>query len=81
MIKGSVTEEAIVKVAKSGVLEGVDEELVTQLQPSHMVVTWSLLHYGKSERNPLDEVTFYSKKKPHGTWCRSPCARVDGCRG
>ncbi|KAH0839456.1 hypothetical protein J3R83DRAFT_246 [Lanmaoa asiatica] len=65
MIKANVTPEAIVEVAKSGVLTGVDEELVAQLQPSHVAVTCSLLHYGKGARNPLDEVTFYSKKKPH----------------
>ena len=71
MIKNNITPEAIVAVAKSGVLMGVDEELVAQLKPSHVAVTCSLLHYGKGERNPLDEVTFYSKKKPHGA-CLPP---------
>lgn len=66
MIAANVTPEAIVAVAKSGLLTGVDDELVAQLKPSHVVVTCSLLHYGKGERNPLDEVTFYSKKKPNG---------------
>lgn len=67
MIEDNVTADAIVEVAKSGVLTGVDQELVSQLKSSHVAVTCSLLHYGKGERNPLDEVTFYSKKKPHGT--------------
>ena len=66
MIKAKVTPDAIVEVAKSGVLIGVDEELVAQLKPSHVAVSCSLLHYGKGEHNPLDEVTFYSKKKPNG---------------
>lgn len=70
MIKASVTADAIVAVAKSGVLTGVDEELIAQLKPSHIAVTCSLLHYGKGERNPLDEVTFYSKKTPDGAWRR-----------
>ncbi|KAI9460398.1 hypothetical protein HD554DRAFT_2206873 [Boletus coccyginus] len=65
MIKASMTPDAIVEVAKSGVLTGVDEELVAQLKPSHVAVTCLLLHYGKKEDNPLDEVTFYSKKKPN----------------
>ena len=73
MIKANVTPEAIVAVATSGVLTGVDEELVAQLKPSHVAVTCGLLHYGKGEQNPLDEVTFYSKKKPNGASCR-------GCR-
>lgn len=68
MIKAKVTPDAIVEVAKSGVLTGVDEELVAQLKPNHVAVTCSLLHYGKGERNPLDEVTFYSKKKPNGAF-------------
>ncbi|KAG8218176.1 hypothetical protein J3R82DRAFT_3727 [Butyriboletus roseoflavus] len=65
MIETHVTREAIVAMAKSGVLTGVDEELVAQLKPSHIAVTCSPLHYGKGERNPLDEVTFYSKKNPN----------------
>lgn len=88
MIKASVTPDEIVRVAKSGALTGVDEELVAQLKPSHVVVTCSLLHYGKGEHNPLDEVTFYSKKKPHGASCpvldssrvdvrRLECAKAD----
>ncbi|KAF8554681.1 HD-domain/PDEase-like protein [Imleria badia] len=71
MIKANVTPEEIVKVATSGVLTGVDQELVAQLKPSHVIVTCSLMHYGKGEHNPLDEVTFYSKKKPH------ECAKAD----
>ncbi|KAF9233355.1 hypothetical protein BU15DRAFT_90386 [Melanogaster broomeanus] len=57
MIKENITPEKIVEVAKSGVLKGVDEELVMQLTPKHVA----------GEKNPLDEVTFYSKKKPD--WC------------
>lgn len=66
MIAASVTPDAIVEVAKSGVLTGVDEELVAQLKPSHVAVACLQLHYGKKEQNPLDEVTFYTKKKPNG---------------
>lgn len=60
MIEASMTPDAIV----TGVLTNVDEERVAQLKPSRVAVTCPLLHYGKGERNPLDEVTFYSKKKP-----------------
>ena len=66
MIEEKVTPETIVAVAKSGVLTGVDEELVAQLQPCHLAVMCSLLHYGQGEKNPLGKVTFYSKKRPHG---------------
>jgi deoxynucleoside triphosphate triphosphohydrolase SAMHD1 len=66
MIKENVTPAAIVEVAKSGVLQGVDEDLVVQLTPAHVAVTCSSLHYGKGPNNPLDEVTFYSKQKPNG---------------
>ncbi|KAF8436802.1 hypothetical protein L210DRAFT_979380 [Boletus edulis BED1] len=71
MVEDNVTPDAIVKVAQSGVLTGVDEELVAQLTPSHVVVTCSLLHYGKGKDNPLNQVTFYSKKKP------KECAKAD----
>ncbi|KIJ58839.1 hypothetical protein HYDPIDRAFT_101908 [Hydnomerulius pinastri MD-312] len=67
MVKRNITPEKIVEIAKSGVLEGVDEELVTQLTTNHVAVNCSKLHYGKDEKNPLDFVTFYSKKKPD--WC------------
>lgn len=66
MIKDNVTPAAIVEVAKSGVLQGVDEDLVAQLTPAHVAVTCSPLHYGKGPNNPLDEVRFYSKQKPNG---------------
>ena len=79
MIEAHVTPDAIVAVATSGVLTGVDEELVVQLKPSHVAVTCSMLHYGKKERNPLDEVTFYSKKKPNGASCRACPLPVRPC--
>ncbi|KIJ12895.1 hypothetical protein PAXINDRAFT_82056 [Paxillus involutus ATCC 200175] len=64
MVKENITPEKIVEVAKSGVLEGVDEELVMQLAPKHVAVNWSMLHYGRGEKNPLDEVAFYGKGNP-----------------
>ena len=64
MIEASVTPNVIVAVATSGLLMEVDEELVAQLKPSHVAVPCSLLHYGKGERNLLDEVMFYSKRNP-----------------
>ncbi|KAL4067181.1 hypothetical protein V8B97DRAFT_1978480 [Scleroderma yunnanense] len=64
MVKQNVTPDRIVQVAKSGCLEGVDEELVAQLTVDHIVVDLSVLHYGRGPNNPLDDVTFYSKQQP-----------------
>ncbi|KAG9309841.1 hypothetical protein JVU11DRAFT_1149 [Chiua virens] len=65
MIKDNITAAKIVAVAKSGVLTGVDEELISQLTPDHIAVSCANLHYGKGASNPLDYVTFYSKKRPN----------------
>ncbi|KAH0828592.1 hypothetical protein J3R83DRAFT_2894 [Lanmaoa asiatica] len=67
MTKANVISEAIIAVVKLGVWTGVDEELVAQLKPSHRVVIWNL----------LDEVTFYSKKKPNGASLALLCFLVD----
>ncbi|KAI6119258.1 hypothetical protein EDD17DRAFT_1482744 [Pisolithus thermaeus] len=64
MVRQNVTPARIVEVAKSGSLEGVDEELVVQLTEEYVAVNVSVLHYGKGPRNPLDDVTFYSKQQP-----------------
>lgn len=64
MVSRDVTPARIVEVAKSGSLEGVDEELVLQLTEEYVAVNVSVLHYGKGPRNPLDDVTFYSKQQP-----------------
>ena len=66
MIEANVTPEAIVAVATSGMLTGVDEELVTQLKPSHVAVMRLPLHYGKGS----GVVTFYSKKKSNSASCQ-----------
>ncbi|KIK22450.1 hypothetical protein PISMIDRAFT_102360, partial [Pisolithus microcarpus 441] len=64
MVSQNVTPARIVEVAKSGSLEGVDKELVLQLTEEYVAVNVSVLHYGKGPRNPLDDVTFYSKQQP-----------------
>lgn len=64
MVRQNVTPARIVEVAKSGLLEGVDEELVSQLTQECVAVNVSVLHYGKGPSNPLDDVTFYSKQQP-----------------
>ncbi|KAH7881867.1 hypothetical protein F5I97DRAFT_474016 [Phlebopus sp. FC_14] len=64
MVEENVTPESIVAAARSGLLEGVDQELVEQLTPDHVAVNCSTLHYGKGKENPLNYVTFYSKQQP-----------------
>lgn len=66
MVKQNVTPARIVRVAKSGCLKGVDEELVAQLTVDHVAVDMSVLHHGRGPNNPMDEVTFYSKQQPDG---------------
>lgn len=66
MVKENVTPNRIAEVAKSGCLEGVDQELVSQLTADHIAVSYAVLHYGKGPDNPLNDVTFYSKQQPDG---------------
>ncbi|TFY67525.1 hypothetical protein EVJ58_g1575 [Rhodofomes roseus] len=38
--------------------------LIEELNPEHVIVDISMMHYGMKDKNPLDTVSFYSKHKP-----------------
>ena len=47
--------------------------IVRELTAEHVIVDLSEIHYGMKDKNPLDTVRFYSKRRPTG--------ELDGSRG
>ncbi|KAH9931390.1 hypothetical protein B0H21DRAFT_96613 [Amylocystis lapponica] len=65
------TPEKIVRAAKTWAATNPDaplfendDELVDALEPRHVIVDTSKMHYGMQDRNPLHSVSFYSKHHP-----------------
>ncbi|KAL4246513.1 hypothetical protein ABKN59_008642 [Abortiporus biennis] len=65
LCKRVITPESIVNAVKFMNLDSSMDELVKDLKPEHVIVDYSSLHYGMHEKNPLDFVKFYSKRKPN----------------
>jgi deoxynucleoside triphosphate triphosphohydrolase SAMHD1 len=42
------------------------EGLLKELRAEDVVVTMSTMHYGMKDKNPLDYVSFYTKRRPNG---------------
>ncbi|EJT99043.1 HD-domain/PDEase-like protein [Dacryopinax primogenitus] len=57
---GRLTPESIVRQARE---EQLDEE--ERLQPQDLIITWSVLHFGSKEQDPIRSVRFYSWQSPH----------------
>ena len=58
-----ITPKSIVEAAKS-LLADTDFENIHALDPKHVIVDLSTMHYGMGDKNPLDSVKFYSKHNP-----------------
>lgn len=44
----------------------ITAEDIGDLTPDKVVVTFSTMHYGMKDKNPLDFVKFYPKSRPNG---------------
>lgn len=53
--------------------DGITLEDINDLTPDKVIVTFSTMHYGMKDKNPLDFVKFYSKNRPNGM---SYCVRI-----
>lgn len=51
-------------------IDDEDDEItlddISDLTPDKVIVTFSTMHYGMKDKNPLDFVKFYSKNWPNG---------------
>jgi len=51
-------------------IDDEDDEITLEdigdLTPDKVIVTFSTMHYGMKDKNPLDFVKFYSKNRPNG---------------
>ena len=51
-------------------IDDEDDEItledISDLTPDKVIVTFSTMHYGMKDKNPLDFVKFYSKNRPNG---------------
>ncbi|KAF5353677.1 hypothetical protein D9758_008643 [Tetrapyrgos nigripes] len=55
--------DAVQQLVDSGKIEDLDPELdVAALKPEDVIVDFSTMHYGMKEKNPVDNVRFYSKR-------------------
>ncbi|KAJ8697614.1 hypothetical protein PTI98_004400 [Pleurotus ostreatus] len=66
----NVTPERIVAEAKKmprDQLHGDQEmmDALATLAPQHIIVDFSPMHYGMKEKNPMENVRFYSKREPN----------------
>jgi len=65
LFEREVTPETIVAAAQSlPIFQEYPE--CHDLAPDHVIVSHSLLHYGMKEKNPLDNVKWYSKDAING---------------
>jgi hypothetical protein len=71
--KEFITPERIVEAAKSFAAtyapdsesdEAEARDIADSLDPGHVIVDHSEMHYGMKEKNPLEFVKFYSKRNP-----------------
>lgn len=61
------TPENIVQAAKNLKVpddDRVEDKIVAELGPEHVIVDLAPMHYGMGDKNPLDSVKFYSKRNP-----------------
>ncbi|GBE79040.1 HD-domain/PDEase-like protein [Sparassis crispa] len=58
------TEEGEGEGKSEGVGEPIDGDIAA-LEPRHVIVDLSRMHYGMKDKNPLDSVKFYSKQHPN----------------
>ncbi len=65
MCEQHITPQSIVKAAKN-LFADTNPDNVKNLDPKHVIVDFSPMHYGMGDKNPLDSVRFYSKHNPHG---------------
>ncbi|KAI0075427.1 HD-domain/PDEase-like protein [Panus rudis PR-1116 ss-1] len=66
--KSYFTPDAIVAAAKklnNNSEDDVGSSNIENLDAKHVIVDLSPMHYGMQDRNPLDNVKFYSKHKPN----------------
>lgn len=42
-------------------------DALAMLAPQHIIVDFSPMHYGMKEKNPMENVRFYSKREPNST--------------
>ncbi|CAL1701912.1 unnamed protein product [Somion occarium] len=66
------TPENIVQAAKNLKVpddDRVEDKIVAELGPEHVIVDLAPMHYGMGDKNPLDSVKFYSKRNPKS--CRA----------
>lgn len=65
--RNNVTPERIVEEAKafSENSPNRDWDQDDELTPNDVIVDFSTMHYGMKERNPLDSIEFYSKRRPN----------------
>jgi deoxynucleoside triphosphate triphosphohydrolase SAMHD1 len=51
----------------------ITPEDIRDLTPDKVIVTFSVMHYGMKDKNPLDFVKFYPKTRPNGMrYCIQP---------
>ncbi|KZT61809.1 hypothetical protein CALCODRAFT_427218 [Calocera cornea HHB12733] len=60
---GLLTPAQIVRRARDENIEDAE-----QLQPEDLIVSWSVLHFGSKEQDPIRSVRFYSWQTPHSKW-------------
>ena len=77
MFRENVTPERIVVEAKKAAqallkksINGADEDSFSiadfqSITPNDVIVDLSVMHYGMKDKNPLDSVEFYSKRRPN----------------
>ena len=61
------TPNRIVGAAKAA-CKGDYAPLADELMPEHVIVDLSEIHCGMKDKNPLDTVRFYSKRRPKGVF-------------
>ena len=47
--------------------DAITAEDIEDLAPDKVIVTFSTMHYGMKDKNPLKFVKFYPKSRPNGT--------------
>ncbi|KAH7914820.1 hypothetical protein BJ138DRAFT_1098348 [Hygrophoropsis aurantiaca] len=60
-----ITPECIFQAAQTNSFPDIDADDIAKLTSGHIIVHMSRMHYGMSDKNPLDFVKFYSKHSPN----------------
>ncbi|TFK65851.1 HD-domain/PDEase-like protein [Pluteus cervinus] len=63
--QAEITPKSVLLAAQQFASSGDENLDVEGLEAEHIIVDFSSMHYGMKERNPLDEVKFYSKANPN----------------